>query len=232
MANRRYTSQFSYSFERMPVRLMGAFTQTGSTGTAATITKGGVSGTAVTFGTAGNSITLAYTTGATAGAEVVTVSGTAISVQIESTVSTITQVRTALNAAAAAAALATFTGTSGTAVTAAAATSFATGTDTSFTVVNAQGNTSTAGVGSGMTLTQTGTGAFKIALQDSYSALICANIAVQKASATDIKAQVATAATAFGTAQAITWRSIAVATPTNLASGDVVYIDITLRNSS
>lgn len=29
MANRRFTSQFNYSFERMPVSLMGAFTITG-----------------------------------------------------------------------------------------------------------------------------------------------------------------------------------------------------------
>lgn len=92
--------------------------------TAAAQTKGGVTITAVAdLGASGNNITLTYTTGATAGAEVVTVSGTAISVQIESTVSTITQVRTAINASAAAAALVLATGTSGTTVTAATVTS-------------------------------------------------------------------------------------------------------------
>lgn len=91
--------------------------------TAATLTKGGVTYTAVAnLGAGGNSITVAYTAGGTAGAEVVTVTGTAISVQIESGVSTITQVRTAVNAAAAAAALVTATGTSGTAVSSATAT--------------------------------------------------------------------------------------------------------------
>ena len=91
--------------------------------TAASQTKGGVTITAAADqGASGNSITLAYTGGATAGAEVVTVTGTAISVQIENGVSTITQVRTAINASAAAAALVTATGTSATVVATAAAT--------------------------------------------------------------------------------------------------------------
>lgn len=91
--------------------------------TAATLVKGGVTYTAVAnLGVLGNNITVTYTTGGTAGSEVVTVVGTAISVQIESTVSTITQVRTAVNLSAAAAALVTATGTSGTAVSAATVT--------------------------------------------------------------------------------------------------------------
>jgi len=72
-------------------------------------------------GAAGNSITIAFTGGGTAGAEVVTVVGKAISVQIESGVSTITQVRTAINAASAAAALVTATGTSSSTVSTASA---------------------------------------------------------------------------------------------------------------
>lgn len=56
-------------------------------------------------GTAGNSITVAYTGGGTAGAEVVTVVGTAISVQIQSGVSTATQVKTAVDASVSASAL-------------------------------------------------------------------------------------------------------------------------------
>jgi hypothetical protein len=91
-------------------------------GTQAAVTLGGVTYTAVAVDATGNSITVAYTAGGTAGAEVVTVVGNAISVQIESGVSTITQVRTAVNLSAAAAALVTATGTSGTAVTTATAT--------------------------------------------------------------------------------------------------------------
>lgn len=96
------------------------------TATAATLTKGGVTYTAVATDNTGNLISVAYTGGATAGAEVVTIVGNAISVQIESGVSTITQVRTAVNASAEAAALVTATGTSGTAVSTATA-SFLTG---------------------------------------------------------------------------------------------------------
>lgn len=63
--------------------------------------------TAVKAGTQGNSITITYTGGATAGAEVVTVLGNAISIQIEDGVSTATQVKTAYDLVAAAIALAT-----------------------------------------------------------------------------------------------------------------------------
>lgn len=52
-----------------------------------------------------NFITIAYTGGGTAGAEVVTVTGNAISVQIQSGVSTATQVKTAVDASVAASAL-------------------------------------------------------------------------------------------------------------------------------
>jgi hypothetical protein len=89
---------------------------------AAALTLQGITYTAVDKGDAGNSITIAYTSGGTAGAEVVTVSGAAISIQIESGVSTRTQVRTAFNLSAEAAALATATGTSATAATTVGAT--------------------------------------------------------------------------------------------------------------
>lgn len=58
-------------------------------------------------GASGNSITYTFTGGATAGAEVVTVVGTAITIQVQSGVSTATQVKTAYDAVAAAVALAT-----------------------------------------------------------------------------------------------------------------------------
>ncbi len=89
------------------------------TATAATLTLGGVTYTAVATDNTGNLITVRYTAGATHGAEVVTLIGTSITVQIEDGVSTITEVRTAFNLEAAAAALATATGTSATAVSAA-----------------------------------------------------------------------------------------------------------------
>ncbi len=67
-------------------------------------------------GTGGNSLTVAYTTGATAGSEVVSVAGNALSVQIETGVSTATQVVAAIKASAGANALVTVA-TTGTAST-------------------------------------------------------------------------------------------------------------------
>lgn len=61
--------------------------------------------TAIEEGVNGNDITIEYTAGALAGAEVVTVVGNAISVQIEDGVSTATQIKTAVDALPAAAAL-------------------------------------------------------------------------------------------------------------------------------
>lgn len=64
---------------------------------------------AVSSGAGGNSITIAYTTGGTAGSEVVTVVSEAISVQIASGVSTAAQIAAAIAASGTAAALVTAT---------------------------------------------------------------------------------------------------------------------------
>lgn len=91
--------------------------------TVATGTVGGIAYTAVAGqGAGGNSITIAYTAGGVAGSEVVSVIGTAVSVSISSGVSTITQVRTAVNASAAAAAIVSASGTSATVVSTTTAT--------------------------------------------------------------------------------------------------------------
>jgi len=68
---------------------------------------------AAKVGTGGNKISVAYTGGGTAGSEVVTVSGNAISVKIQSGVSTALQIKTKVNASTAAYALvsASITGT-------------------------------------------------------------------------------------------------------------------------
>lgn len=217
-SNRRWTSQFSYSFERQAVRLMAACAQSGSTGTAATLVTQGVTLTAKTFGSAGNSITIQFTPGATAGAEVVTVTTTHIVVQIQSGVSTVTQVRTAINASTPAAALVTATGTSASTVATAAATPLATGTDTVFVTT-----------GHGFTLTQTGTGTFLATFPQTFAAMIGCSIMIQKASATDLITQIASSdVSGAGTCS---FRVQAAATPTNLASGDILFISFEMRNS-
>ena len=87
----------------------------GGAATAAYVAIQDLTYTADDTGLAGNSITVAYTAGATAGAEVVTVVGSAISVQIEDGVSTATEVKAAVDGKAEAAALVdvTITGTAG-----------------------------------------------------------------------------------------------------------------------
>lgn len=98
-----------------------AFTVPAST--AATKVTQGLTLTAVATDNTGNAITIAFTGGATAGAEVVTVVGNAISVQIQSGTSTVTQVRTAMQAAAPCTALVTTTGTNASTVATAGAVS-------------------------------------------------------------------------------------------------------------
>lgn len=73
----------------------------------ATGTFGDLVVTAVTAGTAGNDVRFRYTSGATAGSEVVSVSTNDISVQIANGVSTLAQIRTAIANSGAAAALVT-----------------------------------------------------------------------------------------------------------------------------
>ena len=82
-------------------------------------------------GTDGNNVTIEYTAGGTAGSEVVTVVGLAISVQIDSGVSTATQVKAAVDASIAASLLIgiTISGTAGNAQVTVAATNLAGGID-------------------------------------------------------------------------------------------------------
>ena len=224
MAQRRWTSQFSYSMERMPVRLMMAATQSGSTGTFAALTSQGVTYTAVTMGTYGNGITITITGGGTAGAEVVTVVGKAISVQVQSGVSTVTQVRTAVNASTPAAALVTATGTSSSTVATHAAQNLATGTDTTL-------NTTSSGtLQIPMTIAQTGTGIFTITLADSYPALIGANITLQKTTGTDAMAQLISSDVT--TAKTVVFRIISGGSNADLVTTDKMFITLELRNSS
>lgn len=205
----------------MCVSLMGNVTQSGSTGAFATLVSNGITYTAQIMGSAGNSITIALVAGGTAGAEVVTVSGRAISVAIESGVSTRTQVKTALDASAAALALINTSVTSGgTAATLSAAAPLASGADT---VLNAVGL-------SGLVVSQIGTGLFQATLSDPYKSLLSASISVQKASAADLQSQMVSADPSG--VQTIVFRTVAGATPTNLASGDKLYIRFDLRNSS
>lgn len=110
----------------------GAITATAKTfdsGVAALLIVQDLTYTADVRGTAGNSITIAYTAGGVAGSEVVTVVGSAISVSIATASSTATQIKTAVDASVAASALISVavSGTGSNAQVAASATPLATG---------------------------------------------------------------------------------------------------------
>lgn len=218
MANRYFTSQFMYNFERQAVMLLGSFTQSGSAGSFASRTTQGVTLTAKRMGTYGNGITIAFTGGGTAGSEVVTVTGKAISVQVESGVSTVTQVVAAINGSAAALALVTPSGAAITTVSTAAALALTGGVDTSFT--------STA---KGFSLLQIDTGTYEITLQDTYSALLYFGGTTQDSSGSDRFVQVKSADPS--SSKLIVFRTQTGANAADMASGDVIYVQMILRNS-
>ena len=217
MAN-RYFQQFFFSQTKKLTGLHGQVNL--AVAVKATKVNQGVTLTAVDFGTGGNSITYAVTGGATAGAEVVSVSGSAISVQIELGVSTITQVRTAINADVPAAALVLATGTSATTVDVVLAASALTGgvDGVSSDTIN------------GATVTRTGVGEYTITLADAFSALMSCNLTYQAATAVDLIPQVKSADVV--SAQTIVFRMLAGATATEVAAVGVVHVNILLRNSS
>ena len=110
---------------------------TGGAPVAASLVLQDITYTAVTAGSAGNSISVAYTTGGVAGSEVVTVISNSISVQIQSGVSTATDIYNAIIASAPASALVTptITGTPSNTETAPASGNLSGGMDATVTVM-------------------------------------------------------------------------------------------------
>jgi len=210
-----------YSQERMPVMLMGSFEQSGATGAFATLVANGITYTADIMGSAGNSITIALVAGGTAGSEVVTVSGNAISVQIESAVSTRTQVKTALDNSSAAAALISVSVVSGaTAATLQVATPLASGADTAFS-----------SDAKDLAMTQIGTGIYKLSLQDKFYKLLSANFELLLPSVKDREVQIESQDVTDDEDPNMIIRVVAGATPTDLADDEVIFVQLMLRNS-
>jgi hypothetical protein len=135
--------------------------KTFNSGVAASLIVQDLTYTADLNGTAGNSITIAYTGGGTAGAEVVSVVGSAISVQIQNATSTATQIKTAVDASVAASALISvaITGTGSNAQNTAAATPLASGTASTVNTSNGNITIASHGLTTGLKgqLTSTGT---------------------------------------------------------------------------
>lgn len=170
-----------------------------------------------------NLISIEYTDGGTAGAEVVSVVDNAISIQIEDGVSTATEIKAAFDAEPAAVALATaaITGTAGDAQDAAVPVFLSGGSDDSWAINEAPGI-------SGISVS--GAGHYVIALEDKYSALISADFTIQKAIAADLIPQMVSEAVA--SANTVTFKTLAAATATRPVTGDKIYMHLILRNSS
>lgn len=216
MAN-KYFQQFVWSLTHRLTVIQGYISMVQQV-KASRVTQG-ITLTADAYGAAGNSITIAFTGGGTAGAEVVTVVGTAISVQIQSGVSTVTQVRTAINASTPAAALVDATGTSGSTVTTAAALALTGG-------VSGVASTSITGA----TAVQTGVGEVTITLDSTYNALVAAHASVMKAVAQDLVPQFVSED--VDGAKTVVVRLLTGATPTDPTAAMKLDVSLFLRNSS
>jgi hypothetical protein len=217
MANRLF-EKFYYSMTRKLTCLAGSFTMT--TQVQAAQTAQSITWTAVAYGTAGNSITIAYTTGGTAGAEVVTVTGSAISVQIESGVSTIDQVVAAVAGSIPAAALITSASSGAGTVAAHAAYAFTGGVN---------------GVVSGWylpgvsSITQTDVGVVTIVLERKYPAIKSLRFQILSSTAQDLIPQIASIDSGQ---QTIVVNLLASATKTDPTSDMTVYMKMLIRDSS
>lgn len=229
MANRNFSSQFSFSFEKQVVKLMGTFTQVGSAGGRASLVEAGLTFTAVPWGAAGNDISVEFLDPAANNATLsVAVVGNAITVSLATDgtgaiTSTYNDIAAAVTGDVSASALVTVTGSNSNVAIALAQTNLSAGADTVFT-----NNLPIAT----MTLTQTDDGVFTLELADKFYALISASVTLMTASAADLQPQLASEA--VSTTKIIDLRTIAMGSGspvlTNMSAGDKLLIDLSLRN--
>lgn len=224
MANRNFSSQFQFSFEKQVVNLPCKITLT-SNGARATLVNQAITYSAVAFGAAGNAVTIALLDpGLPSQALSVTVSGSAISVHLATDggsliTSTATDVVAAIQASAAASALVTVSGSGLTALVALAATHLAGGLDAVFT------NNMLIPF---LTPYQVNETSYGLLLADKYYALISCQMMLMPAIAADLILQLISEDVA--SSKVIQFHALAGATPTLLSAGDSVYIDLLLRN--
>lgn len=228
MANRLFTSQFSYSFEKQLAHLLGAFTQV-TAGARASLVAGDITLTAKAFGSAGNAITVELLDPAAPSASLtVTVTAKKISVSLATDGgSAITtdygDLAVALQNSVPASALVTTTGSSATLVAPLTLTPLAGGVDLVST-----NNLPVAY----MTLSQLSEGEYQILLADKYIDLLSISIIPQCAAPADLVPQMISQD--VDAARTIIFRLLALGTgtpvETSLADGDSIYIDINLRN--
>lgn len=219
MANSRtFKQQFLWNYLKGFVKVVAELNLVAAV--KATVVAQGITYTAKLFGVSGNLITVTLTAGGTAGAEVVTVVGNAISVQIETGVSTRTQVKAAIDGAAAAAALVAVSVTSGgTAATAAAAVTLAGGIDG---VASFYGPAVLSAVRSGV-------GEYTIVLQDAYVKFMGAHMTMLAATPVNLVPQIKSFTPSTKT---LVVNLNSGATPTEVAAVSALYLEMNFRHGN
>ncbi len=214
----KYAQQFLGSLYRNLTGLHGSLAYTAQV--KATLTTQGILLTAASFGTVGNNVTFTVTPGATAGAETVSVTGSAITVQVETGVSSITQVATALQASTAAVALAVTTSTGAGTVATHAVLSLAGG-------VNAGVTSNIIGVSSAAV---TGTGEITLTLDRKWPFHLWTKCMMKSSTPQDLIPQVESSSLVTGQTTKI--QLLTGATPTEPTSDCSLYVGIWFRDSS
>lgn len=185
----------------------------------ATLTFQGMSFVAVAFGTSGNGITMEFTPGATKGAEVVTVVGSAISIQIDDGVSDFDDIAAAILGSAPASALVTTSSSGATTVEVDGPDSFTGG-------INGVAGFSIDGVSS---VTQSGVGELTIILSDAWYGLQECDFQIMSATAQDLIPQIKSVNL---TTKTIVLNLLAAAVPTDPTSACTIYMMSKFKNSS
>lgn len=214
----KYAQQFLGSLYRNLTGLHGSVSLVQQV--KATLVTQGITLTAASFGTIGNNVTFTVTGGAVAGAETVSVSGNAITVRVESGVSTITQVSTALQASTAAVALAVTTSTGTAGVSTATVLPLAGGIDgvVSQNIV---------GVDS---VVQSGVGELTLTLNRAWPSHLWTKCQLLSATPQDLNPQVISSL--LLTTKVTKINLLAGATPTDPTSACTLYVGIWFRDSS
>lgn len=215
----RYMQQFFYSLIKMATGFQGQVNLI--PGAIANITEQDLQFKAKAYGASGNSITVEYVGGGTGGAEVVTVTGNAIQVQIEDNVSTADQIKTALDASVAAAALITTTvsGTGSNAQVIFGPTALAGGIDgvSSCTIL-------------GVSAAQTAVGEITLTLAETFPQLMDVNVTMEKAIAQDLIPQVKS--NDVVSAKTIVINLLTTATKTDPLAACALHVSMFIRASS
>jgi hypothetical protein len=157
-----------------------------------------------------------------AGSEVVSVVGNAITVRLQSGVSTVTQVRTAINASGPAAALVNATGTSGATVIAPMATTFLEG--------GLDGEVSSNGGSLITSVEKTGTGEYTITLDGTYHSMQFAGFQLGFQTPQALHAQITNLDVELNNVIGVTLLN--GSTPTDVAGGGIILMKLIMNNSS